>query len=233
MAIFIAWPVCKWVTLCVRHVRAKDGEEREAAIRNSKLNLDGSANHCLKGAKTARQCFYCDKETEVDPRFLNPNTNEIHPICAECKALILTYRHELTFFVKLMWPIGPLLIVMGVISLIFISWKLGLLLIIVAVLAAFVSILGVENFRVKKEKKLGTYVDVKKIQWCKTCKHFRKTRNWNSLSDPLWRSSELISSDEIPCLIVEATKSVWVQYFNKEEGQRHLYPKNCDKWSHR
>ena len=161
---------------------------------------------------------------------MNPNTKEVHPICATCKSKILTYRGEILFLGKVLFLGVPLLILLSMLCFIFSSWQKGVLFVVGAVLAAIVSFCGANYFVTRKEKKLGTYVDRKKIRWCQTCKYFQKTRNWNALADPLWRSKELISPHEIPCKVVEDTKSVWVQYFNEEISQRCLYPKNCDKW---
>lgn len=178
-------------------------------------------------------CFYCQKQAEVDKNFLNPNTNEIHPICAECKAQILTYRNEFIFFFKLLWPTVPLLVLFSLISFIFVNWQLGSLIVAVAIFTAVVSILGVEHFRIKKEKKLGTYVDVKKIQWCKTCKHFKKVREFDKTIDGLWRAKTIPDASQIPCQILKETNNIWEDFFGLEESKRTLYPNNCPFWTKR
>ena len=89
----------------------------------------------------------------------------------------------------------------------------------------------IEHIRLKYEQKLGTNIDVKKIQWCKTCKHFRKTRNWDRITDPLRQHGELVDDTEIPCKIVEETKSVWVNYFDTNKMERTLYPNGCQIWT--
>lgn len=179
------------------------------------------------------KCFYCKKETEVDRDFLNPNTNEIHPICVECKARILTYRNELMFFGKLLFFGVPLLFLLSIICFIFVSWQKGVTFLVATVLVGVISYYAHTYYSVKRVKKLGTYVDVKKIQWCKTCKHFLKTRNWNRTTNPLRQSKELVGDSEIPCKIVEDTKPVWTLYFDTDTMQRTLYPDNCQRWTRR
>ena len=107
-------------------------------------------------------CFYCQEKTIVE-EFQNPNTYETHPTCEKCKAELSTYNRELKFFVKLIWPGIPLLIFFSIISFIFVDWQTGVLFIAIAIFAGMVSYFGLEYFRTKKEKKLGTYVGVKNL----------------------------------------------------------------------
>lgn len=172
-------------------------------------------------------CFYCQEETIVE-EFKNPNTYETHPTCEKCKAELSTYNRELKFFVKLIWPGIPLLIFFSIISFIFVDWQTGVLFIAIAIFAGMVSYFGLEYFRTKKEKKLGTYVDVKNIQWCKTCKYYKKVKSYKN---ELWQSQEIVGDSEIPCKILNDTKAVWAEFFNMESGQRTLYPKNCERWT--
>lgn len=73
----------------------------------------------------------------------------------------------------------------------------------------------------------GTYVEVDKITWCKTCKHFRKIKDFES---NLWSEEKLINEKNIPCKIYEQTVDTWKKYYQMQSGKRALYPKDCRMW---
>jgi hypothetical protein len=80
--------------------------------------------------------------------------------------------------------------------------------------------------KIEKEKKDGTYVDVKEIQWCSNCIHFRKVNGW--LYDNIHMSEYLIPEENIPCKIFLNTIDVWKSFFSGKLNDRYLYPKNCN-----
>lgn len=172
-------------------------------------------------------CFYCEKETVVE-EFENPYTHQTWLTCDRCKARLSLYIRRRKFFAKLFGLGIPLFIIVSIISFIFINWQIGVLFIAIAISAGVISHFGLKYFLTKRDKELGTYVDAKKIQWCKTCKHFNKVKNYENA---LWLSKVMIRDSEIPCKILHDTRPVWTKYFDLEIGQRTLYPKNCERWS--
>ncbi len=72
-----------------------------------------------------------------------------------------------------------------------------------------------------------SYINPKKILWCKTCKHFEKIKNYE---EKLSLSEKIIKDSEIPCKILNKTRILWIDYFQTESGERALYPKNCPEW---
>jgi hypothetical protein len=174
-------------------------------------------------------CFYCQKEMIVE-EFQNPYTYEAHPTCERCKSEMSSYVRERKFFAKSFLGV-PLLLFFSIISFIFVDWKTGILFIAMAIVTGIISYFGLEYFCKKRDKKLGTYVDVKSIQWCKTCKHFKKVKSYGKTIDGLWRSEQMIKDSEIPCKVLQKTQAVWMGYFNMKPSQRTLYPKNCKEWA--
>lgn len=98
----------------------------------------------------------------------------------------------------------------------------------IAIIVGVFSYVGHNYYITKWQKELGTYVDRKRIRWCKTCAHFSKVGKYEN---ELWQSEEMIEDAEIPCKILNDTKLVWTEYFNAEVGKRTWYPKNCEKWT--
>ena len=83
---------------------------------------------------------------------------------------------------------------------------------------------------VREQKREGTYVDPKKIKWCKTCKHFKKIKEYADIIDGTWREKTMPEGSQIPCQIFSKTVNVWKDYFNLESNKRAIYPKDCSFW---
>jgi hypothetical protein len=77
-------------------------------------------------------------------------------------------------------------------------------------------------FPLKKEKSAS-----QEEKWCKTCKHYRKSREYENIMRGLWRSAVLPQSDKLPCSIVSGTSGVWKRHFESEQKTRSLFPKGC------
>lgn len=75
------------------------------------------------------------------------------------------------------------------------------------------------------------YINPKKIQWCKTCKYFKKIKGYKEKLFKLWLSEGIIKDSEIPCKILNETRELWINYFQTENRERTLYPRNCPKWT--
>ncbi len=120
------------------------------------------------------------------------------------------------------------LFLFSLISFLFLNWKISLTGVVVSIGIAILAE-TIKNQSLKREaKRKGTYVDTKKIEWCKTCKHHKKVKDYE---DDLWQLDEISDTDKIPCKIYQETQSVWTAYFNKPKRERTLYPKNCSKWT--
>lgn len=120
-----------------------------------------------------------------------------------------------------------LLFLFSLISFLFLDWKISLTGIVASISIAVISE-RIQNRSLEREaKREGTYVDVKKIKWCKTCKYYKKVKGYE---DHLWQQDEISSANKIPCKIYDETKDVWTAYFNKPIEERTLYPNNCPKW---
>jgi hypothetical protein len=77
-------------------------------------------------------------------------------------------------------------------------------------------------FPIKREKS-----DYQEIKWCKSCKHHRKSKEYEHIMRGLWRSTAFPRSDKLPCSITLETSGVWKSYFDSEPKSRSLFPKEC------
>lgn len=178
-----------------------------------------------------KECYYCQTETEVTP-YRNPHTDEIHPTCAQCIKEFTSFAKERSLFTKLGCIWFPALILISGIMLFF-NFRIGLLCLAVGVILEIV-VIRLQGYFVKKSNiECGTYVDPKKIQWCKTCKYFKKVKNFDDLVRGLWREKAMPNQENIPCKIFEKTKEIWKGYFDLEENKRATYPRNCTFWEKR
>ena len=177
------------------------------------------------------RCFYCQKEAGVEA-FRNPNTEEIHPTCEQCKKELTSFRKETLFFGKAGCLWIPLFI-LGTIMLTFFHWQWGLFGLIACITLEIIAIRLHSHYLRKKQIVCGTYVDPKSIRWCKTCKHRRKVRKYDDVTGGIWRSDQLPSNAQIPCKIVHETMDVWRSFFSLAHDKRPLLPKDCPKWIRR
>lgn len=70
-------------------------------------------------------------------------------------------------------------------------------------------------------------VNAKKIEWCRTCKYYRKVREYEDVMTGLWRETSMPRSDKLPCTIALETVHVWEAYYDAELGSRTLFPRDC------
>lgn len=66
------------------------------------------------------------------------------------------------------------------------------------------------------------------INWCRTCKHFRRIKEYENNVNGLWQSKFMPSNDKLPCDIFLETENTWKQYFGLEPSERSLFPKDCE-----
>jgi len=75
--------------------------------------------------------------------------------------------------------------------------------------------------------------DVQRIKWCRTCKHHRKSREYEDTLSGLWHSDSMPRSDKLPCKIALETAGVWTRYFSSEPSSRTLFPNDCPSYEPR
>jgi len=116
--------------------------------------------------------------------------------------------------------------IIAIIAYVFWGWKACLVVVGITILLTVYFSTLLQHFVNKMWAKKG--MDPKNLKWCKTCKNYRKRKDWEF---KLHYSKELLSEDKIPCRIFLQTKEVWERYFATPEGEKTLYPKNyCTLW---
>jgi len=171
-------------------------------------------------------CHYCKKYKEVED-FEHPLTFQIHPTCTECKTKLLatkTYEFERNIFSKI-GCFSILIIVFFLILFVINKSTIFIYILLLSIFVCTVSFLGVEYFVRKRDKNFG--FDPSKYKWCKTCKYFKKVKNWDYKFS---QSKEIVDSILIPCKIEDLTQEVWNKYFTMSPEERKLYPDFCDNW---
>jgi hypothetical protein len=120
------------------------------------------------------------------------------------------------------------LFLFSIISFLFLDWKISFAGIVISIVIAILSETIKKQSLKREEKREGSYVDTSKIKWCKTCKQFKKVKDYE---DNLWQLEKITDTYKIPCKIYPQTKDVWSAYFKKQKEKRTLYPKNCPEWT--
>jgi len=69
--------------------------------------------------------------------------------------------------------------------------------------------------------------DLKQIRWCRNCRYYRQSLNYEDVIDGMWRAERLPSLDELPCKISDASLAVWEEYFDMTMNNRAMFPKTC------
>ena len=100
-----------------------------------------------------------------------------------------------------------------------------LYILLITIAIGLISFCGVEYFVKKRYKNFG--FDPTKYKWCRTCKYFKKVKNWDF---EFSQSEEKVDSSFIPCKNYDLTHEVWNRFFNMSPGDRKLYPDFCEKW---
>lgn len=70
-------------------------------------------------------------------------------------------------------------------------------------------------------------VDAKSIAWCKNCRHYKKSKEYESPLGGLWNSRVQPPLDKLPCEIRSETVAVWDGHFSLEPRIRTLFPNDC------
>jgi hypothetical protein len=70
-------------------------------------------------------------------------------------------------------------------------------------------------------------VDVREIKWCRNCKHYRKSGEYEDTLRGLRQSVSMPRSDKLPCSIPLETAEVWQRFYATELRSRTLFPKDC------
>jgi hypothetical protein len=71
------------------------------------------------------------------------------------------------------------------------------------------------------------------IRWCRTCAHYRKSKEFEDSLGGLWHAASMPRSDKLPCKIPVETSDVWAAYFSTEPKARTLFPKDCRSFTER
>jgi hypothetical protein len=69
--------------------------------------------------------------------------------------------------------------------------------------------------------------DAQKIEWCRNCSHYRRSKEYEDISRGLWRLDSMPSSDKLPCNIVLEASPTWKHHFETPPKNRTLFPNNC------
>jgi len=150
-------------------------------------------------------------------------------ICEKC---FKKSAGEFYFERHLLARVGCLTPILGIILIIvFLSlkmWIASLVVLVLTILITTISSIVLEKFIHKMHLARG--IDTKNIKWCKTCKFFKKSKEWEAHLEFL---DKIPSLEKLPCLIPEKTKSFWEEYFKLDHGARTLYPKECVLWERR
>jgi hypothetical protein len=109
------------------------------------------------------------------------------------------------------------------------SYSMGIWGIIISVIIGVLSFCGLEHYVRKRDKNFG--FDPSKYTWCKTCKNYKKVKDWDYVFSQSTQSKELPSESKLPCKIFDQAKGVWINYFNLSPAHRKLYPDDCKFWT--
>jgi hypothetical protein len=109
------------------------------------------------------------------------------------------------------------------------NWKFGIGLAVIAVITLLISDKIKRGVLTQRQKREGTWIDKKKIQWCKNCRHYRKIKGWEDSANGLWSRESIPEQGNLPCRIIQETMDIWHAYYSLERNHRTLYPKECPK----
>lgn len=75
--------------------------------------------------------------------------------------------------------------------------------------------------------------DLLKIRWCRNCRHYRKSKEFEDSINGLWRLEGMPRSDKLPCGIALEASPAWQRYFALAPGSRTLFPNDCELFERR
>ena len=70
-------------------------------------------------------------------------------------------------------------------------------------------------------------IDVTEIRYCKNCRYYRHSPEYENIIDGLWRAESLPPLNALPCKIVEKSVPVWEEYFEMTMNSRAMFPRMC------
>lgn len=73
----------------------------------------------------------------------------------------------------------------------------------------------------------------KEIRWCRNCRQYKKSKEYEEIMHGLWRSESMPRSDKLPCKIVLEISDTWKHHFENEPRSRGLFPKDCPSFEKR
>ncbi len=88
-----------------------------------------------------------------------------------------------------------------------------------------------EHYRKRRDKETGDYVDTSAIRWCRTCRFFRRSRQYEDAYKGAWTFPTMPEDEILPCRNLGQTREMWVAYYVLPRGKRTLFPKTCDRWT--
>lgn len=68
------------------------------------------------------------------------------------------------------------------------------------------------------------------LRWCRTCKHYRKSREYEETFNGAWAAEKMPRSDLLPCKIVMEAIDTWSEFYGRERSEKTLFPKNCARF---
>jgi hypothetical protein len=71
------------------------------------------------------------------------------------------------------------------------------------------------------------------IDWCRNCKHYRKSKDYEDTIRGFWRADGIPRSDKLPCSIPLETSDVWKEYYSAGLSSRRLFPEDCPYFAKR
>ena len=74
---------------------------------------------------------------------------------------------------------------------------------------------------------LKNNLQVEEIRWCGTCKHQKRTVEYEEPLHGLWLREDMPAREKLPCKIVDDTAYIWEVYYKTEPGSRAMFPENC------
>ena len=138
----------------------------------------------------------------------------------------LNEERTFEFYVRIT-KFGLLLFLLCLISFLFIKWEQSIIGLITSLLILISSYKLSQSTIKKRLKREGSYIDVKKLKWCKNCRHLKKTE---FSKNGFLFVEEIVDIEKIPCKIYNDTNKLWADYFNLPTGERAIFPKQCTKW---
>lgn len=89
------------------------------------------------------------------------------------------------------------------------------------------------SFHEQEKKAEEEYQRIRNLNWCKTCKHYRKNKLFENPYKGTRLNQDIPDPQYLPCGIFDTAKHVWEDFYGKPEGDRTLFPSHCPFWEPR